>query len=319
MARVTADTITMNYDRQGTGEPLILIPYLGADHACYAFQVAEYAKHFTCISVDLRGNWRESDAPQNAYSTEVLADDVAAFMRAMGIATASRRRPLLVAQSACGWRRNIRTRSLRCRCTAGGRRAMAFLQAVVDSWQIVAKCVGVPGDDDLRFHLPVVLHAGDVCREAELRRVLLAAFVRSRPAQSLPDFVLQSNAVLAPRRGGTPRPDCRADLPHLRTSRPTDLDAIRGAAQRRHPPCRNLHLRRLRARTAIRERRGVQSEDAGVPAASARNSLTLAHLDSSAEPSHRTDQRVVEAGCAAPVRGTAAGLVRQTAVSPTRS
>ena len=55
MPKVTANKITMNYDQQGTGEPLILIPYLAADHACYAFQVPEYARHFTCISVDLRG------------------------------------------------------------------------------------------------------------------------------------------------------------------------------------------------------------------------------------------------------------------------
>ncbi len=45
----------MHYEQQGSGEPLILVPYLAADHACYAFQVADYAKRFTCISVDLRG------------------------------------------------------------------------------------------------------------------------------------------------------------------------------------------------------------------------------------------------------------------------
>ena len=52
MPTITANGITMNYEQQGSGEPLVLIPYLAADHACYAFQVAEYAKHFTCISVD---------------------------------------------------------------------------------------------------------------------------------------------------------------------------------------------------------------------------------------------------------------------------
>src|SRR4029453_4077093 len=87
MPKVAANHITMNYDQQGTGEPLILIPYLAADHACYAFQVAEYAKHFTCISLDLRGTG-ESDDPETEYTTEVLADDVAAFMEAMGIARA---------------------------------------------------------------------------------------------------------------------------------------------------------------------------------------------------------------------------------------
>src|SRR6185312_8844116 len=55
MPKIQVNEITMNYDQQGTGEPLVLIPYLAADYACYAFQVAEYAKHFTCISVDLRG------------------------------------------------------------------------------------------------------------------------------------------------------------------------------------------------------------------------------------------------------------------------
>jgi len=84
MPSVKANSITMNYDQQGTGEPLILIPYLAADHACYSLQVAEYAKHFTCISLDLRGTG-ETDKPEDAYSTELLADDVAAFMRALGI------------------------------------------------------------------------------------------------------------------------------------------------------------------------------------------------------------------------------------------
>ena len=71
MPKVKANKITINYDQQGTGEPLILIPYLAADYACYAFQVAEYAKHFTCISIDLRGTG-ESDKPEGVYSTELF-------------------------------------------------------------------------------------------------------------------------------------------------------------------------------------------------------------------------------------------------------
>src|SRR5207344_1378910 len=87
MPKVIASKVTMHYEQQGTGEPLVLIPYLAADHACYAFQVPEYARHFTCISVDLRGTG-ESDTPQGAYTTEVLADDIAGFMQAMGIGKA---------------------------------------------------------------------------------------------------------------------------------------------------------------------------------------------------------------------------------------
>src|SRR5260370_14389117 len=84
MPKVQVNELTMNYDQQGTGEPLILIPYLAADYACYAFQVAEYAKHFTCISVDLRGAG-ETDKHDVIYTTELFADDVAAFMQALGI------------------------------------------------------------------------------------------------------------------------------------------------------------------------------------------------------------------------------------------
>jgi pimeloyl-ACP methyl ester carboxylesterase len=79
MPKVNANGITINYERQGSGEPLVLIPYLAADNACYAFQVADYARHFTCFSLDLRGTGA-SDKPDGEYSTDLFADDVAAFL-----------------------------------------------------------------------------------------------------------------------------------------------------------------------------------------------------------------------------------------------
>ena len=94
MPRIQAGNIAMNYDQQGSGEPVVLIPYLAADYACYAFQVADYAKQFTCVSVDLRGTG-ESDKPGGIYSTEMFADDVAALMQAIGIDKAH----------LCGWER----------------------------------------------------------------------------------------------------------------------------------------------------------------------------------------------------------------------
>jgi 3-oxoadipate enol-lactonase len=87
MPIVHANDIDINYEVQGDGEPMVLIPYLAADQACYAFQVAEYAKHFTCFSVDLRGAGLSSK-PDGTYTTELLADDVAAFMQAAGIGSA---------------------------------------------------------------------------------------------------------------------------------------------------------------------------------------------------------------------------------------
>jgi pimeloyl-ACP methyl ester carboxylesterase len=84
MPKVKVNDITMNYESQGSGEPIVLIPYLAADNACYAFQVADYAKQFTCISIDPRGAG-ETDKPGGTYSTQLFADDVAAFMQAIGV------------------------------------------------------------------------------------------------------------------------------------------------------------------------------------------------------------------------------------------
>jgi pimeloyl-ACP methyl ester carboxylesterase len=72
MPTVRAGNIVLNYDQQGSGEPLILIPYLAADHACYALQVAEYSQHFSCIAIDLRGTGA-SDKPAGQWTTELFA------------------------------------------------------------------------------------------------------------------------------------------------------------------------------------------------------------------------------------------------------
>jgi pimeloyl-ACP methyl ester carboxylesterase len=74
MPTVQANGIDIYYEVQGEGEPLVLVPYLAADQACYAFQIADYAKHFTCFTVDLRGAGLCSK-PEGDYTTELLADD----------------------------------------------------------------------------------------------------------------------------------------------------------------------------------------------------------------------------------------------------
>jgi len=84
MPTVQANGIDIYYEVQGEGEPMVLIPYLAADQACYAFQVAEYAEHFRCYTVDLRGAGL-SGKPEGTYTTELLAEDIAAFMQAAGV------------------------------------------------------------------------------------------------------------------------------------------------------------------------------------------------------------------------------------------
>ena len=143
MPTITANGITMNYDQQGSGEPLVLIPYLAADHACYAFQVAAYAKHFTCISLDLRGTG-ETDKPETCREKEVLADDIAAFMQAVGIRKAHIAGLSLGAAIgmwlAVKYPETVQSLSLH----SGWAKSDAFQRTVVESWQGLAKAIGVP-------------------------------------------------------------------------------------------------------------------------------------------------------------------------------
>ncbi len=195
MPDLKANKLSMHYEQQGAGEPLVLIPYLTADHACYAFQVAEYAKHFTCISLDLRGTGA-TDKPDGAYSTEVLADDVAAFMNALGLRKAHIAGLSLGAATgmwlAVKYPDKVQSLSLH----AGWTKTDGFLKTVVEGWQVMAKALGSVPDT-------VVLGLFPWCLSPELYAAQsdyvqsLAAFVRGRPAQSLTAFIQQSNAVIA--------------------------------------------------------------------------------------------------------------------------
>ena len=195
MPKVKSNNITMNYDQQGTGEPLILIPYLAADHACYAFQVAEYARHFTCISVDLRGTG-ESDKPEGVYSTELFADDVAAFMYAVGIPKAHVAGLSLGAATgmwlAAKYPDKVQTLSLH----GGWPKTDPFLKTVVEGWQVTAQALGSVPE-------MVILGIFPWCFTPELYAPRpeyiqsLAEFVRGRPAQPVPAFLQESNAVIA--------------------------------------------------------------------------------------------------------------------------
>ena len=82
--RVDVDGSRSTTTCRGEGEPLLLIPYLSADHACCAFQLPAYTEHFSCIALDLPGTG-ESDKPPARTRPSGYADQVAAFLGAIGI------------------------------------------------------------------------------------------------------------------------------------------------------------------------------------------------------------------------------------------
>ena len=194
MPTIRANNITMNYEQQGSGEPLVLIPYLAADNACYAFQVADYAKHFTCISLDLRGTGA-SDKPSGTYSTDLLADDVAAFMQAIGVKTAHISGLSLGAavgmQLAAKYPNSVKSLSLH----SGWSRSDPFVRTVVQGWQVMAKALCSVQEMVIQGIFPW-------CFTPELYAAkpdyitALADFVRGRPKQPLDAFISQSNGVI---------------------------------------------------------------------------------------------------------------------------
>jgi pimeloyl-ACP methyl ester carboxylesterase len=194
MPKVNVNDIAMNYEQQGTGEPLILIPYLAADNACYAFQVADYAKGFTCISVDPRGAG-ETDKPAGAYSTELFADDIAAFMRAIGLDRAHVAGLSLGAATgmwlAAKHPDKVKSLSLH----SGWTKTDPFLKAVVESWQTMAKGLGSVTEMVIQGIFPWCFTPELYAAKPEYIEAL-AAFVRGRPQQPLDAFLRQSDAVI---------------------------------------------------------------------------------------------------------------------------
>ncbi len=118
MPQVEVDGLTINYDVQGEGEPLLLIPYTSADHASYAFQLPAYTEHFSCIAIDLPGTG-ESDKPPGAL-LDRYADQVAAFLGAVGVERAHVAASRSAPPWPCIWPPTTRVACARSRCTAPG-------------------------------------------------------------------------------------------------------------------------------------------------------------------------------------------------------
>jgi 3-oxoadipate enol-lactonase len=195
MPQARVNDITLHYEQEGSGEPLLLIPYLAADNACYAFQVAEYAKHFTCISVDPRGAG-ESDKPAGPYSTEQFADDMAGLLQALGIERAHVMGLSLGAAVgmwlAAKYPARVKSLSLH----SAWPKTDPFLATVVTGWQVMAKGLGSVPEMVIQGIFPW-------CYTPELYAArpdyieALSAFVRGRPVQPVEAFMSESGAVLA--------------------------------------------------------------------------------------------------------------------------
>jgi pimeloyl-ACP methyl ester carboxylesterase len=194
MPTVEANGIKLNYEVQGVGEPLVLIPYLAADQACYAFQVADYAKSFRCISLDPRGAGL-SDKPDQPYTTTLFADDVAAFMQAIGVPRAHVSGVSLGAGVAMLLAANYPERVATLSLHSAWPKSDAFLRTVVEGWRVMARGLDSVADMVITGIFPWCF-APDYYSANGDYIASLADFVRGRPPQPLEAFLHQSEAVL---------------------------------------------------------------------------------------------------------------------------
>lgn len=87
MPFVTANGVRTYVETTGEGEPLLLIAGNGMDHTAFRDQVPGFARHFRCITYDLRGIGR-ADVPESGYTVADMTRDAFGLLSALGISNA---------------------------------------------------------------------------------------------------------------------------------------------------------------------------------------------------------------------------------------
>ncbi len=84
MPTVRVNDIDMYYEIHGEGEPVVLIAGLNSDHALYREIIPRLAESYKVVAFDNRGVG-QTDKPDIPYSIEMMAEDTAGLLNALGI------------------------------------------------------------------------------------------------------------------------------------------------------------------------------------------------------------------------------------------
>jgi 3-oxoadipate enol-lactonase len=87
MPKVNVNGLSMHYEIYGDGPPLVLLHGLSYQGAFWWLQVKDFAQHYRVIVTDNRGVG-ETDAPDEPYTIEQMADDTVHLLSALGISRA---------------------------------------------------------------------------------------------------------------------------------------------------------------------------------------------------------------------------------------
>jgi 3-oxoadipate enol-lactonase len=84
MPTVRVNDIDMYYEIHGEGEPVVLIAGLNSDHTLYRQIIPRLAESYKVVAFDNRGVG-QTGKPDIPYSIEMMADDTAGLLNALGI------------------------------------------------------------------------------------------------------------------------------------------------------------------------------------------------------------------------------------------
>jgi 3-oxoadipate enol-lactonase len=84
MPRIRLGNIEMYYEVHGSGEPIVLVHGLSMDSSTWFNQVPVLSQKYQVIVFDNRGVG-QTDAPNEVYSTEMMADDAAALLNFLDV------------------------------------------------------------------------------------------------------------------------------------------------------------------------------------------------------------------------------------------
>ena len=194
MPKVRIGDIDVFYQDVGSGDPLVLIMGFGGDHLAWALQMAEFAARHRVIAFDNRGVG-QTDAPDQPYTTRMMANDTLGLMDALGVDSAH-----VIGVSMGGMiaqelvlARPDRVRSLHLACTLG--RPDPYMLALNSTWREMRIQMG--RESTLRALGLWLFSPTTFAEKPEFVEALLLNSLANPYPQSLTGFLRQGEAVAA--------------------------------------------------------------------------------------------------------------------------
>ena len=194
MPSVRVGDIDVYYTEVGVGEPLLLIMGFGGDHTAWAFQQGAFARRYRVVAFDNRGAGQTS-APDQPYTTAMMAADARGLMDALGIDRAH-----IIGVSMGGMiaqelalAHPERVRSLHLGCTFA--RADAYMLALNAAWRDMR--IGLGRDQTLRTLALWLFAPTTYAERPDLVEMLLQNALANPYPQSVAGFLRQGEAIAA--------------------------------------------------------------------------------------------------------------------------